>query len=53
MSSFGWPLALAERLAGTPDGPRYKALGNSMATVCMRWIGYRIQSVDDFINTTP
>ena len=24
------------------DGPRYKALGNSMAVPCMRWIGERI-----------
>lgn len=26
----------------TPDGHRYKALGNSMAVPCMRWIGERI-----------
>ena len=26
-----------------PDGPRYKALGNSWATPCARWIGERIQ----------
>ena len=25
-----------------PDGPRYKACGNSMAVPCMRWIGKRI-----------
>jgi DNA (cytosine-5)-methyltransferase 1 len=25
-----------------PDGPRYKALGNSMAVPCMKWIGSRI-----------
>ncbi len=25
-----------------PDGPRYKALGNSMAVPCMKWIGERI-----------
>jgi DNA (cytosine-5)-methyltransferase 1 len=25
------------------DGPRYKALGNSMAVPCMAWIGRRIQ----------
>jgi len=25
-----------------PDGPMYKALGNSMAVPCMRWIGKRI-----------
>ncbi len=29
-----------------PDGPRYKALGNSMAVPVMRWIGERIQLVD-------
>lgn len=28
-----------------PDGPRYKALGNSMAVPVMRWIGQRIESV--------
>lgn len=28
------------------DGPRYKALGNSMAVPVMRWIGERIQLVD-------
>jgi DNA (cytosine-5)-methyltransferase 1 len=26
----------------SPDGPRYKALGNSMAVPVMRWIGERI-----------
>ncbi len=26
-----------------PDGPRYKALGNSWAVPCVRWIGRRIQ----------
>lgn len=29
------------------DGPRYKALGNSMAVPCMRWIGERIQMVSE------
>lgn len=29
----------------SPDGPRYKALGNSMAVPVMRWIGQRIQQV--------
>ena len=28
------------------DGPRYKALGNSMAVPCMAWIGQRIAAVD-------
>jgi DNA (cytosine-5)-methyltransferase 1 len=30
-----------------PDGPRYKALGNSMAVNCMRWIGDRIKMVEE------
>jgi DNA (cytosine-5)-methyltransferase 1 len=29
----------------TPDGPRYKALGNSMAVNAMRWLGRRIEMV--------
>lgn len=29
-----------------PDGPRAKALGNSMAVPVLRWIGRRIQMVD-------
>lgn len=29
-----------------PDGPRYKALGNSMAVPVMRWIGERIAYLD-------
>jgi DNA (cytosine-5)-methyltransferase 1 len=29
-----------------PDGPRYKALGNSWAVNCPRWIGMRIAMVD-------
>jgi DNA (cytosine-5)-methyltransferase 1 len=28
------------------DGPRYKALGNSMAVPVMRWIGERIELVE-------
>jgi DNA (cytosine-5)-methyltransferase 1 len=30
-----------------PDGPRYKALGNSMAVPVMAWIGSRILGVND------
>lgn len=30
-----------------PDGPRYKACGNSMAVPVMRWIGERIQKYID------
>jgi DNA (cytosine-5)-methyltransferase 1 len=50
-----------ERLQGFPDGytaipyrgkqaldaPRYKALGNSMAVNCMRWLGTRIDLVEE------
>lgn len=55
-----------ERLQGFPDGwtavpyrgktaadaPRYRALGNSMAVPVMRWIGRRIQIVDELVNTS-
>ena len=30
-----------------PDAPRYKAMGNSMAVPVMRWIGERIQNVEE------
>jgi len=33
-----------------PDGPRYKAIGNSFAVPVIRWIGERIQRVDDIVN---
>jgi DNA (cytosine-5)-methyltransferase 1 len=35
----------------TPDGPRYKALGNSMAVPVMAWIGQRIQKVQNILDT--
>jgi DNA (cytosine-5)-methyltransferase 1 len=31
------------------DGPRYKALGNSMAVPVMRWLGQRIAAVDEIL----
>jgi DNA (cytosine-5)-methyltransferase 1 len=34
------------RKKAAADGPRYRALGNSMAVPCMRWIGERIAMVD-------
>jgi DNA (cytosine-5)-methyltransferase 1 len=56
--AYGWqvrrltPLE-TERLQGMPDnhtaipgakdGPRYKAIGNSMAVPCIKWLGQRIQ----------
>lgn len=33
-----------------PDGPRYKALGNSMAVPVMSWIGRRIALVDSIVH---
>ena len=33
------------------DGPKYKALGNSMAVPCMRWIGERIFSINAQVNS--
>ncbi len=35
-----------------PDGPRYKALGNSMAVNCMEWIGERIAAFEAERGTT-
>jgi len=32
--------------AGCPDGPRYKAIGNSMAVPVMRWLGSQIAEAD-------
>lgn len=36
------------RLKLAADGPRYKAIGNSIAVPTLRWIGKRIQTVDEF-----
>ena len=36
-----------------PDGARYKCIGNSMTTNVMKWIGQRIQMVDDLVATLP
>lgn len=35
--------------ADCPDGPRYRALGNSMAVPVMAWIGERIQAVETIL----
>ncbi|RHL25419.1 DNA cytosine methyltransferase [Collinsella sp. AF38-3AC] len=40
---IGWKGKPAEEC---PDGPRYKAIGNSMAVPVMRWIGKHIAMVD-------
>lgn len=36
-------------IPGAKDGPRYAALGNSMAVPVMRWIGQRIALVDSIL----
>jgi len=41
-TAIPWKKKLADQC---PDGPRYKALGNSMAVNCMEWLGERIQAV--------
>ena len=41
----GWTV-VPHRNKPAADGPRYKALGNSMAVNVMRWIGERIDMVD-------
>lgn len=42
----GFPRGYTKITDKTADGPRYKALGNSMAVPCMRWIGERINEVE-------
>ena len=48
----GFPDGYTDIKDKTPDGPRYKALGNSMAVPVMKWIGERIQMVDDLLEAT-
>ena len=36
-----------------PDGPRYKACGNSMAVPVMRWVGERIAEVEKLLSEQP
>lgn len=43
---LGISIQTAKEYGATPDGPRYKAIGNSMAVPVMRWIGTRIDHVD-------
>lgn len=45
----GFSEADARRLAHTPDGPRYAALGNSMAVPVIRWLCERL----DIVNAIP
>jgi len=42
---------IAFRKKPAADGPRYRALGNSMAVPCMVWLGHRIQQATKGDNT--
>lgn len=44
--SSGYSEKVAKVLALCPDGPRYKAIGNSKAVSVVQWIGRRIQEVE-------
>jgi len=44
--AHGFAPERAEILSKTPDGPRYKAIGNSMAVNKMRWVLQRVEQVD-------
>ena len=43
----GFPRGYTKISDKTADGPRYRALGNSMAVPVMSWIGRRIQMVEE------
>ena len=43
----GFPDNWTDVRTDTPDGPRYKAIGNSMAVPVMAWLGKRIQESKD------
>jgi DNA (cytosine-5)-methyltransferase 1 len=42
-------LDITYRKKPAADGPKYRALGNSMAVPCMRWIGERIAMVEELL----
>jgi DNA (cytosine-5)-methyltransferase 1 len=43
----GFPDNYTNIKTNCPDGPRYKALGNSMAVPVMKWIGERINAINN------
>lgn len=53
LRALGYAEADAAALAHCPDGPRYKALGNSWAVPCVRWIGQRITAHLETMHTLP
>lgn len=46
----GGVLTFEECMNAAADGPRYKALGNSMAVPVVRWLGQRIEMVNKLID---
>lgn len=52
LQGFGDDYTLVPYRRGRPaaDGPRYKALGNSMATHVVRWIGRRIALFEEVVS---
>lgn len=48
-AAIAWRGKPAERC---PDSPRYKAVGNSMVVSVLRWIGRRVQMVEEVLNET-
>ena len=45
----GFPDNYTKINSQTKDGPRYRAIGNSMAVPVMRWIGQRIEQVENIL----
>lgn len=45
----GGKLSREECYGRAMDGPRYRSIGNSMHTGTMRWLGERIQKIEDLI----
>lgn len=43
-----WTFVEKKPGSGCPDGPRYKAVGNSMAVLVIRWLGQRMQKVSNY-----
>ena len=47
----GWTDIPYKGMEHPPDTPRYKSLGNSFAVPVVRWIGERMQMVDEIIGS--
>jgi len=47
---LGIPIDEACRIGATPDGPRYRAIGNSQAIPVIFWIGERIDTIERILS---